>query len=82
MTFGVRSSERQTSRIRRPEWPAPSLPWWETRAGAEAKVNKSAVDGLPELALFRLLPDAGGDATKDWPLEFWWDALEAFRPQA
>ena len=51
-------------------------------AGAEAKVNKSAVDGLPELALFRLLPDAGGDATKDWPLEFWWDALQAFRPQA
>ena len=57
-------------------WTDGKQAWWETKAGAEAKVNnlKSIADGLPELALFRLDPSATATAA-DWPLDFWWGAL-------
>ena len=46
--------------------------WWETPAAAAFKVNRSRADGVPELAVFRLLPGS------QWPLPFWWPALAAF----
>lgn len=46
--------------------------WWETQAGAAFKVNRSRADGVPELAVFRLLPGSA------WPLPFWWATLAAF----
>lgn len=49
--------------------------WWETPAGAAAKISRAIADGMPELALFRLDPDTGGAA---WPPAFWWSALQAF----
>lgn len=58
-------------------WTDGKTDWWETQAGAEAKVNKSIAEGLSELALFRLLPSPTSTAD-DWPLAFWWDALRPF----
>ena len=48
--------------------------WWETAAAASYKVNQSAAAGVPELAVFRILPSQ----SPPWPLDFWWDALAAF----
>lgn len=50
--------------------------WWETAEGANAKVARAKADGIPELAVFRLVPT--GNASTEWPLQFWWPALEAF----
>jgi hypothetical protein len=50
--------------------------WWETPAGAAAKVARAAADGVPELAVFRILPQSGQSAS--WPLPFWWGPLQAY----
>ena len=54
--------------------------WWETPQAAAHKVNASLAARAPELAVFRLRPAAGAGAAApgDWPLDFWWGALEAF----
>lgn len=49
--------------------------WWETPAGAAAKVSRAIADGMQELALFRLDPDTGG---AEWPSAYWWPTLQAF----
>ena len=50
--------------------------WWETKRGAEAKVAQAIKTGVPELAVFRLVP--ADEVTPEWPLAFWWDALATF----
>ena len=50
--------------------------WWETPAAAPFKVNKSMAANVPELAVFRILPQASPAVS--WPLDFWWGALETF----
>jgi hypothetical protein len=56
-------------------WGAGKDGWWETPAGAAFKVNASAAAGVPELAVFRILPAKN----PPWPLPFWWEALARFR---
>lgn len=53
-------------------WSDGGSAWWETAAGAAAKVSQAMADGVPELAVFRLLPPA------EYPLPFWWAALTPF----
>ena len=48
--------------------------WWETPEAANFKVNKSIAANVPELAVFRILPQE----SPSWPLDFWWRELEAF----
>ena len=50
--------------------------WWETPAAAAVKVAASIKAGVPELAVFRLVPTPTGEA--EWPLDFWWAALAPF----
>ncbi len=57
-------------------WTDGSGAWWETPAGAQAKVAKALAAGVPELAVFRLVPTP--EVNPAWPLSFWWDALKAF----
>ena len=54
--------------------------WWETPAAAAFKVNASVAAGVPELAVFRIVPSK--DVSPEWPLDFWWAALEAFARHA
>lgn len=49
--------------------------WWETPAGAAAKIAHAIADGMPELALFRLDPSTGG---APWPPAYWWPLLTSF----
>jgi hypothetical protein len=48
--------------------------WWETAGAAAFKVNASMAAQVPELAVFRLLPQK----QPQWPLPFWWPQLERF----
>jgi hypothetical protein len=50
--------------------------WWETPAGAAAKVARATADGVPELAVFRIVPSP--EQNPSWPLDFWWGALAAY----
>ena len=50
--------------------------WWETEAGATSKVSHAIKAGVPELAVFRLVPSP--EVQPEWPLSFWWDALAPF----
>jgi hypothetical protein len=57
-------------------WSDGKSDWWETPAGATFKVNRAISDGVPELAVFRLLPQP--EQNPPWPLDFWWGALAAY----
>jgi hypothetical protein len=48
--------------------------WWETQAAANYKVGKSMAAKVPELAVFRIVPEE----SPSWPLDFWWTPLEHF----
>ncbi len=50
--------------------------WWETPAGAAAKVAQASSDGVPELAMFRIVPSV--EVNPPWPLAFWWPALAKY----
>lgn len=51
--------------------------WSITPASATQRVAQAIADGVQELAMFRLLPQAN----PAWPLDFWWDALLPFMRQ-
>lgn len=59
-------------------WDDSKNQWWETAAGAKAKVTAAIASGVEELACFRLIPAAGAQAGEDTPATFWWNALEPF----
>jgi hypothetical protein len=50
--------------------------WWESPAGAKAKVAAATASGVRELACFRLIPSAGGG--EETPANFWWEMLDPF----
>ena len=50
--------------------------WWETPAAAEFKVNASIAADVPELAVFRIVPEP--EVSPEWPLAHWWAALMPF----
>jgi hypothetical protein len=54
--------------------------WWETTPAAFFKVNKSMEAGVPELAVFRIVPSK--EVSPEWPLHFWWNALAPFVSQS
>jgi hypothetical protein len=51
--------------------------WSLTAASATQRVAQAIADGVQELAMFRLLPQAN----PAWPLDFWWDSLLPFMRQ-
>ena len=57
-------------------WSDGKAAWWETAPAAAFKVNASAAAGVPELAVFRIVPMP--EVSPEWPLGFWWPALAPF----
>jgi len=57
-------------------WAAQPAAWWATPAAAAYKVAAAARARVPELAVFRIVPSP--EQAPEWPLAFWWDALEKF----
>lgn len=55
-------------------WNDSKSQWWETAAGAKAKVAVAIKGGIMELACFRLVPAPDNES----PSSFWWDALAPF----
>jgi hypothetical protein len=53
--------------------------WWETAAAAQFKVNASIAARVPELAVFRIVPEP--EVQPEWPLAHWWAALAPFVAQ-
>jgi len=57
-------------------WAAEPAAWWATAPAAEYKVAAALRARVPELAFFRIVPSP--DVVPEWPLSFWWAALEKF----
>ena len=72
----VKAIPRASAGVGLGAWSDGKSAWWETPAGASFKVNRSVVDGILELAVFRIAPSV--EQNPPWPLEWWWAALEQF----
>ena len=67
-------------------WDDSKKQWWETVAGAKAKVAAAIASGVKELACFRLIPTVNSNERNrqrgvETPASYWWDALEPFMKQ-
>ena len=54
--------------------------WSVTPESAPQRIAQCMVDGIPEIAMFRLLPITGTNP-QSWPEPFWWQALETYAGQ-
>ena len=68
-------------------WNDSKAQWWETAAGAKAKVAQAIESGVEELAAFRLVPCTLAEGCEhnsaEAPITFWWEALAPFlKPRA
>ena len=63
-------------------WNDSKREWWETAAGAKAKVAQAIKTSVVELACFRLVPcplaEGCSHNAAESPISFWWDALAPF----
>lgn len=57
-------------------WSDGKAAWWETPAAAAYKVAAAVRAGVPEVAVFRIVPTP--EVQEEWPLAFWWPALVPF----